>query len=568
MLIHPTIRSVGPSETTWAPMSATPEGTESATLPLARWAGLLGLLAAEILAISLRYDSLSIRANQPAYRVIALTGAIAQWGIAIGLAILIVTDSRCYRELTGPAGRVRRAGWPRAATVGNLLAFSAFYGLCAPLLEGGSQSHLSGWPLVIAWGLAGVGALVFWGLAVLPADLWGFVARRCAGRLAAGVVLGTVALEAGLFAQDQWRTLSRATLEMVRALLRLVFWETVCDPERFLIGTPKFQVTIAPQCSGYEGMGLIAALLAASLWLFRRDMRFPRALVLPALGMALIWLANAVRIAVLVALGTWGYPGVAVEGFHSLAGWALFLAVGLGLVAFARRARFFAAAESESDSEPDAESRDGADAAYLVPAMAVIATAMITAVLSPGFDRYYAARVIVAMAALGYFRRHYARMRWTWSWTAVATGLATFAIWMALEPAPASTSGETVLHTGVAGLGAVWGSVWLFLRVFGSVVIVPIAEELAFRGYLTRRLIATEFQDVPLGRFTWFSFILSSVLFGALHGRWLAGILAGMLYALALYRRGELSDAIVAHATTNGLIAAYVLTTGSWSLWT
>jgi len=57
------------------------------------------------------------------------------------------------------------------------------------------------------------------------------------------------------------------------------------------------------------------------------------------------------------------------------------------------------------------------------------------------------------------------------------------------------------------------------------------------------------------------------MLFGALHGRWLGGTLAGMAYALALYRRGEVVDAIVAHATTNALIAGFVLATGSWSLW-
>ena len=69
-------------------------------------------------------------------------------------------------------------------------------------------------------------------------------------------------------------------------------------------------------------------------------------------------------------------------------------------------------------------------------------------------------------------------------------------------------------------------------RIVGSVVAVPLAEELAFRGYLTRRLIAADFQDVPLGRLTWLSFLVSSALFGALHGRWLAGILAGMIYAM------------------------------------
>lgn len=57
------------------------------------------------------------------------------------------------------------------------------------------------------------------------------------------------------------------------------------------------------------------------------------------------------------------------------------------------------------------------------------------------------------------------------------------------------------------------------------------------------------------------------MLFGALHGRWLAGTLAGMAYVLALYRRGAIVDAIAAHATTNALIACVVLAMGRWSLW-
>src|SRR5262249_2033474 len=74
-------------------------------------------------------------------------------------------------------------------------------------------------------------------------------------------------------------------------------------------------------------------------------------------------------------------------------------------------------------------------------------------------------------------------------------------------------------------------------------------------------------RGVSLGQFTWLSFLASSAAFGALHGRWLAGTLAGMLYALAVYRRGQLADAVLAHATTNALLAAYVLATGSWGLW-
>ena len=113
----------------------------------------------------------------------------------------------------------------------------------------------------------------------------------------------------------------------------------------------------------------------------------------------------------------------------------------------------------------------------------------------------------------------------------------------------------------------VWAVSWLAFRIAGSVIVVPLAEELAFRGFLVRRLISSDFIAVSPGRFTWPSFLISSVLFGALHGRWLAGTLAGLLYGLALYRRRELSDSVVAHATTNALIAAHVVTTGDWLLW-
>jgi CAAX prenyl protease-like protein len=138
-------------------------------------------------------------------------------------------------------------------------------------------------------------------------------------------------------------------------------------------------------------------------------------------------------------------------------------------------------------------------------------------------------------------------------------------IWILLEPTVDSS--KTALSRGLAELTSGSAAIWLAFRVLGSVITVPLAEELAFRGYLIRKLIAKDFENVPLGRFTLLSFILSSVLFGLLHERWFAGTLAGMAYALALYRRGQLGDAVIAHMTTNALIAIFVLTQAKWSLW-
>src|SRR5262249_9151685 len=106
---------------------------------------------------------------------------------------------------------------------------------------------------------------------------------------------------------------------------------------------------------------------------------------------------------------------------------------------------------------------------------------------------------------------------------------------------------------------------WIAAWLVGFVIVTPLAEEIAFRGYLMRRLIATDFQSVPLGKFTWFSFLVSSAIFGLLHGQWLAGTFAGMAYAGVVYRTGRLRDAVVAHAVTNGLLAAVGFATGHWS---
>jgi CAAX prenyl protease-like protein len=253
---------------------------------------------------------------------------------------------------------------------------------------------------------------------------------------------------------------------------------------------------------------------------------------------------------------------VAERGFHSHAGWLALNGVGLGLVFATRHMRFFTSeslpAEGPRTSSPTV--------AYLGPMVAILAMTLLTGAFTSGFDWLYPARVLAAAGVLWVVRRDLGALRWTWSWQALAIGAGTFLLWMGLERSTTADAGST-LSAGLAMLSPAGANAWLAFRVFGSVVTVPLAEELAFRGYLTRRLISDDFESVPAGRFTWVSFLVSSSLFGALHGRWFAGTLAGMLYALALYRRGELTDAVLAHATTNTLIAVYVLTTASWSLW-
>jgi CAAX prenyl protease-like protein len=168
---------------------------------------------------------------------------------------------------------------------------------------------------------------------------------------------------------------------------------------------------------------------------------------------------------------------------------------------------------------------------------------------------------------LWYFRSSYTEVRLTWSWTAFGTGIFVFGLWLAFEPLYTGSQSGQDIGDDLARMPLIGSAVWLVLRVVGSVIVAPLVEELAFRGYFLRRLINADFREVAVGRLTWLSVGLSSVAFGVVHGRWIAATLAGLCYALVLRRRAELSDAILAHATTNALIVVYVLATGAWNLW-
>jgi exosortase E/protease (VPEID-CTERM system) len=412
-------------------------------------------------------------------------------------------------------------------------------------------------------------------LCVWPPLLLAAVARRTAPMLIVGGGVGAAAWAAGLWTETWWEPLRASTIAAVSALVHLVASDVVVDAPNLVVGTSRFSVRILDACAGYEGIGLIWVFLGVYLWMFRRTLRFPRAFLLIPIGTAAIWLANALRLTALIALGTWVSPDVALGGFHTYSGSLLFATLALALASAAGRSRFFSVGASAGrtiddriGSERTAAGRERADAVavYVLPLLVIIATSMLTGALSVGgFDGGYPLRVVAALATLWVLRRGYRALPWTWSWGAVAYGVVAFALWMALEPTQVAPSHE--LGAALAVLPPAAAALWLAFRVLGSVVTVPIAEELAFRGYLARRLVTADFERLSLRHFSWLAFIGSSVLFGALHSRLIAGTLTGALYFLCFRRRGELADSILAHATTNGLIAAYVITTGNWALW-
>jgi hypothetical protein len=100
------------------------------------------------------------------------------------------------------------------------------------------------------------------------------------------------------------------------------------------------------------------------------------------------------------------------------------------------------------------------------------------------------------------------------------------------------------------------------------VTLVPILEELFWRGWLMRMLIGPDFQKVPLGAYAPSAFWLTAVLFASEHGAyWDVGLAAGIVYNWWIIRCKNLADCMLAHAVTNALLAAYVLMAGQWQYW-
>lgn len=108
----------------------------------------------------------------------------------------------------------------------------------------------------------------------------------------------------------------------------------------------------------------------------------------------------------------------------------------------------------------------------------------------------------------------------------------------------------------------------LVLRFARAALLVPVLEELFWRGWLPRWIVNNDWQRVPLGTYTRAAFFISAVLFAMEHGPyWEVGLLCGLIYNWWMQRTRSLGDLIVVHAVTNAALSTFVLVTKRWEYW-
>jgi exosortase E/protease (VPEID-CTERM system) len=520
-------------------------------------------------------------------------GALLQIAIVFSSLLAALGYFRSKDSFQRISNQVRKTPIRWGLLAGHLAALGAFLGLSAI----STVSNLFGYVITVLWFGTGMLAIALAGCALVPPGL-AFEFIRTSGyawvyALATAIIAWRAIVFTPLWngaawnpAIDlPWKPATDLTFSLVNNLLHLFLSQVVADRATMTIGSPKFSVQILPWCAGFEGTALMLVFSVAWLAYFRREFRFPHALLLVPAGMLMIWLSNALRITALILIGVAGAPDVAAGGFHSQAGWIAFNCIALSFAVLTRHMPWFTSRAPTSRVPASTASaskklraaalsattlstgRPDPTAAYLTPFLAILAAATISRAASGGFEWLYPLRFVAAGAVLWIFRSKYRELDWRFGGFSVVAGCAVFGIWLGLD-LTSGTHPPSAIAAGLASLSAPERIAWLIFRTVAAVITVPIAEELAFRGFLIRRMSSAHFESLTPRYYTYVAVLVSSVAFGLLHGdRWLAGTAAGLIYAVAFLKRGRIGDAVVAHAVTNVLLAAWVLVGGKWDLW-
>jgi len=184
-------------------------------------------------------------------------------------------------------------------------------------------------------------------------------------------------------------------------------------------------------------------------------------------------------------------------------------------------------------------------------------------------------RFLLVAVSLAVFSRRVIPWRAQFFIASILLGLAVFVIWIGPDALWPHYRDFWLFRNPIMGRPdsslppRVKASFWFItVRVAESAVLIPILEELFWRGWLMRWLIHADFGQVPLGSYKPFSFWLTAVLFASEHGPyWEVGLIAGIAYNWWIVHTRSLADCILAHAVTNALLAAYVLAADQWQYW-
>lgn len=189
-------------------------------------------------------------------------------------------------------------------------------------------------------------------------------------------------------------------------------------------------------------------------------------------------------------------------------------------------------------------------------------------VRSPEYWVYPLQTVLCAVLLVFYWEQYDFRKRGG-TMLALAAGVVVLGLWIAPQAFLGAGSRVEGFDPTVFGEGSTLYWMSVLARFARLVIVVPLVEEIFWRGFLMRYLMREDFTSLPLGAFQWKSFAIVAICFMLVHGMadWPAALLCGVIYNFVAVRTGSLSACVLAHGVTNLGLGLYIMTTRQWGFW-
>jgi hypothetical protein len=155
------------------------------------------------------------------------------------------------------------------------------------------------------------------------------------------------------------------------------------------------------------------------------------------------------------------------------------------------------------------------------------------------------------------------------AWLALLIGILAFAVWVSpqvlFHVAPRTNGFDPRAFAPLPGI--YWSE--LILRFIRLIVIVPILEEIFWRGFLLRFFIDERFESVPFGTYGHMAnaFVAAGFMLEHSIQDWPAALITGLAYNFIAFRTRSLTSCVIAHVVTNALLGSYIMATRQWGFW-
>jgi CAAX prenyl protease-like protein len=187
----------------------------------------------------------------------------------------------------------------------------------------------------------------------------------------------------------------------------------------------------------------------------------------------------------------------------------------------------------------------------------------------------YIAKTLIVAILLAVLWPNFTKIRWDFWWLGALLGTVGVVQWVGMEtlllhywPNYPRMHAEVFdpmyqIHSPATRFG------FIAIRLAGALLVVPVMEELFWRDFLWRTLLAPkDFKLAEVGEWDWKVWIIVAAAFSCVHMQcWITALTWGLMIGGLLVVTRSLGACIIMHGVTNLLLGLYVLKTGQWSFW-